>query len=143
MNEAEFTQWESEYSVGVTEVDVQNRELMDLINDLINCSLKNRTEVKKYTKKILSKAKLHVANNFAAEEKILAKTKYAKLADHKAEHKNLLAKLKNIRADLDNREVDVNYFTLSVSLKEWLLSHIILYDKNAKDFFMEVGKGSM
>ena len=134
MKAIELIHWESEYSVGVAEIDAQHLDLINLINDMISLSTETRAGAKKNFIEKCTLAGAHWFKHFETEENILSKTTYEKFADHKNEHENLTAKVVNLQNILSSKE-DVDLFSLIVSFKEWVLSHILLYDKEAKDFF--------
>ena len=134
MKAAELLQWEIEYAVGEAEVDAQHKELMYLINDLINHSTGSLAEGKKYFAEKGPMIGEHAITHFETEEKLLIKTSYKNLEDHKKEHENLTSKIVTIQNKLSSSE-DVNLFNLTVIFREWFLTHILLYDIEAKDFF--------
>ena len=140
MNENELIHWESEYSVGVEKIDNQHKELMNLINDLISRSVEqapmgNRGENKKHFLKISALTRDYTLKHFRTEEKILSNTTYGKFEDHKREHEKLTAKMAAIIDELKNTKGEIDLYNLTVNFKEWLLSHILLFDKEAKEYF--------
>ena len=127
--------WKAEYSVEVEEIDTQHLELMSQINELINHSIQNLDEGKKMFKEKMEKAIKHCARHFETEEILLSKTDYKDFDAHKKEHKELLERVENMKGEL-RKAKDVKYlFNLTVCFKEWFLSHILLYDREAKEFF--------
>ena len=135
MRPIELVNWELDYSVDVVELDSQHRELMNLVNDMINHSTDNETERKKYFQRIIFVASSHVAKHFDTEEKVLSRTNYGIFEEHKKEHKKITEKIKAIQDELGNNNGDIALQNLTVTLKEYFLSHILLYDKEAKEFF--------
>ena len=129
-------QWESEFSVGVEKIDDQHKEIMDLVNNLTGRSIQSRAGWKKQFERIIKVLADQALIHFQTEEELLSKTGYAGFDDHKKEHERLKAKLTHILNELDNIKWDVELFTLTTSFKEWFLSHILLYDKEAKDYFI-------
>jgi hemerythrin len=47
-----------------------------------------------------------------------------------------MAKAKSMKQELKKAESVRDLYNLAVSFKEWFLSHILLYDKEAKDSFL-------
>ena len=135
MHKIELVHWESEYSVGAAEIDSQHKDLVELINELISHSAQSQSGWKKKFEKSIKSIAAHSSLHFKTEEEILSKTEYKNFADHKKEHERLTGKLKHIINELDNIKWEVELYTLTVSFKEWFLSHILLYDKEAKDYF--------
>jgi len=128
---------ESEYALGIAEIDAQHRELMDSVNELINQSMEDQIGESIYLKKIIDAIIYHVTRRFGTEERILANTKYEKLEDHKKEHENITAKIVYIRAKTGNEKDEMALYNLTVTFREYFLSHILLYDKAASEFFRE------
>ena len=141
MKNQELLNWEAEYSVGVTEIDEQHENLLNLLNDIIKHIPDSRKEGIQYLKKVMDSVIESVINHFATEEEILSKTGYEKMNDHKQEHEKLTGKIFDLKTRLKGRNTDVDFYTLAVTLKEWFLSHILLYDKEAGDFFRAGMKG--
>ena len=140
MKENELMQWESEYSVGVGEIDSQHRELMNHVNHLISHSVEYsqtgiRSENKKHFVKLAVLTKDYAIKHFKTEEKLLSKTGYDKFDDHRNEHERLTVKMLTITDELKKNKGEMDLFNLTVNFKEWLLSHILLYDIGAKEFF--------
>ena len=137
MREQEFIHWEPEHSIGIAIIDSQHKELVNFVNSLISLSNVSLADRKKYTQKILSAAENHMENHFDTEMEILSKTRYEKLADHKKEHDKLLGKIAEIQHELEREEENIDFYYVAITLKEYFLSHILLYDKEAIDFFKE------
>ena len=135
MEVTERFNWDIEYSVGVAEIDNQHKELMKLVNNLISHSSDTKTERKLFFHKVIEIANNRLANHFDTEERVLSRTSYEKLTDHKKEHENLTSRVKAIRSEVGSNNEDLALYDLTLILKEYFLSHILLYDKEAKDFF--------
>ena len=135
MNNLEMIHWKLEYSVGVDVIDAHHSEIVELINALINNSEGSLAGKKKLFKKIMTSIKKLAAKHFKTEEKILSKSKYERLEEHKKEHENLSEKIDKVKSEIAGIKEDNDLFNLTVNLKEWLLSHILLFDKEAHSYF--------
>jgi len=133
----ELLKWDTKYSVGVDEIDAQHKELLDFVNDLINHSIEKQIGGNIYIKKIIDAIINHVTHHFSTEEKLLAKTSYTKLAEHKKEHEKIAARVIDLRREMGNEKGDMALYSLTVTLREYFLIHIVQYDKEACDFFKE------
>ena len=131
----ETMNWALDYSVGVVEIDGQHRELLNLLNSLIQHSEDSRAERKSYFQKVIIIVNTHVAKHFDTEERVLCRTAYEKLEEHKKEHEKISGRIKKIWQELGSSNGDRALYDLTVTLKEYFLSHILLYDKEAMDFF--------
>jgi len=131
----ELMHWESEYSVGVKEIDAQHLELMKKINDLISHSINSLDEGVRYFEETMNAVIEDTAIHFKTEEKLLLKTDYEVFADHKKEHDELMGKVESIKKELKKIKAETDLRNLTISFREWFLSHILLYDKEARDSF--------
>lgn len=131
----ELINWDEEYSLGITEIDEQHRELLNFVNDLISHSTDSQIGGNIYLKKIIDAVINHVTHHFWTEEKILAKTDYKKLNDHKMEHEKITAKIIDIRSEMGNEKGEMALYNLTITLREYFLSHILLFDRDAKYYF--------
>ena len=135
MDDLELIHWKMEFSVGVDEIDTHHREIIDHINALIKNSDGSLAQKKKFFRKIIASVRKLAATHFKIEEKILSKSKYERLEEHKKEHENLSEKINKVKSEITGIKEDNDLFNLTVNLKEWLLSHILLFDKEAHPFF--------
>jgi hemerythrin-like metal-binding protein len=131
----EYIKWDKEYSVDVPEIDTQHKELMNIINHFIRNCTGDMAAEKAFFDKIIDIGIKEIERHFNTEEKILDKTKYGKLEEHKAEHKIFLNKLKTIVNEIKEGKREINLTEMTINVKEWLLTHIIAYDKEAKEYF--------
>ena len=133
MTSFEQMHWESEYSVGVKEIDDQHIELMEKINDLISRSINNPDDgvrcFEEMMNAVIERSEIH----FRTEENLLQKTDYKVFEDHKKEHDELMAKVESIKSEIKKMKVKSDLYNLTTSFREWFLSHILLYDKEARD----------
>ena len=92
-------QWRDEFSIGIADVDYEHRELVGLINDLIERIGKGSGDsVPEYLGEIYAR----IAAHFALEEKIMRECNYDQYADHKADHDRLLDVIREIMDDYDD-----------------------------------------
>jgi hemerythrin len=137
MNKTRFVEWDNKYSIGMPEIDRQHKKLMKILNDTIKHSNGNKIDERKYFNKTRKKAEKYLKKHFETEEKILSRTKYEKLEEHKAEHKKFLDEIIKINEEIDKNTREVNLFDSTAYIKEWLLNHIKNYDKKADKYIIE------
>ena len=135
MKAIDLVNWELDYTIGVSEIDAQHRELINMVNDMIRHSFNSQAERKMYFAKNIISVSSHIARHFDTEERVLVRTSYEKLTEHKKEHEKITGKIKTIRNELGASSGDATLYNLTITLKEYFLSHILLYDKDAKEFF--------
>ncbi len=118
-------EWKDEFSVGVASVDLEHRELIDLINDLHSLLGENATLEQVAT--MLGEIFAQISAHFALEEKFMRETRYAHYSDHKNDHEALLDELRSI---MDRVEDDGGYdeASLSKELGDWFTEHFRTHD---------------
>jgi hemerythrin len=136
MGKIQYVEWDSQYSVGVPEIDRQHKKLMKILNATINHSNGNKIDEKKYFRKIRRKVEKYLKKHFEKEEKILAKTNYEKLEEHKAEHTRFYDEIIKSNEEIENNIREINLFYSTAFVKEWLLNHIKNFDKKAETYIM-------
>ena len=118
-------EWQDEFSVGVASVDLEHRELIDLINDLHDLVGDNASadEVVSMLGEIFAQISAH----FALEEKFMRDSHYPLYEPHKADHETLLDELRDI---MDLVDVDGQYDEqgLSQDMQRWFTEHFRTHD---------------
>jgi len=129
--------WSTTYSVGVKVIDDQHKGLLNLVNDMYNHVTGNEEEEREYFKKIIQEAVNYVKVHFATEEKIMRAIKFQGYAGHKKAHDSfILTVVENIRDYESGKRVTLSSFTHF--LKDWILTHIAIMDKQYFDYFMKI-----
>ena len=113
-------EWKDEFCVGISDVDHEHQEIINLINNLHDAmSGENATiSVMDFLGEIYS----HVSAHFALEEKIMRTHKYDQYAEHKADHERLLDELRDIMDDYEENA----YFSdaeFAGQVERWFTEH--------------------
>lgn len=118
-------EWRDEFSVGVASVDLEHRELIDLINDL-HAMIGDNASADDVVS-MLGEIFAQISAHFALEEKYMRDTRYPLLDEHKGDHENLLDELRDMMELVD---VDGNYNerVLSENLQRWFTEHFRTHD---------------
>lgn len=113
-------QWRDEFSVGIADVDHEHRELIALINELVERMTGGGPEapVLDYFGEVHAK----IAAHFALEEKIMRDRNYDQYADHKADHDRLLDELREIMDAYEDGELP-QVDELAGRLERWFGEH--------------------
>jgi hemerythrin len=125
---AELITWSNTFSFGIKLIDDQHKEMVDLVNDMFHHASGNEEQEYEYFSKVIQKAVHYIKVHFATEEKIMRTIHFPGYAEHKRCHDCfILDVLENIR----NFETEKHYtlFSFTKFLKEWVLSHIGIMDK--------------
>lgn len=98
---ADLIQWDGRYSVGDRAIDAQDRALLQMANE-IDDLWRQGAETGRWIE-ATDKLQRLLEGHFRTEEKLLVDVAYPRLAEHAAEHREILADLASIRAYLDGR----------------------------------------
>ena len=112
--------WSAQLDIGVTEMNHQHQDLLNLMNDLHDAfeAKKNFEE----QKNCFLKLKVATVEHFKEEEMFQEEMQWSKLATHKIIHKRLLEEFtKHESVFIQTKELTDDFFRF---LKFWLSSHI-------------------
>ena len=133
-NTNELITWGEKLSCGIKIIDDQHKCLVDLVNELFNHASGDAVQERDYFNKVIHEIVSYVRTHFAAEERILLATKFSGYAEHKSEHENFVQDiLKNVRDYEAGKHFSLSTFTRF--LRDWILSHIALRDKQYFEYF--------
>ena len=118
-------QWREEFSVGIEEVDHEHRELIELIRTLQQ-DLQAGADTDRIID-VLGEIYNQIAAHFALEEKMMRKTRYPALADHKQDHETLLDDLRDIMDEVEDDGV-LDETQLTDDLDRWFSDHFKTHD---------------
>ena len=137
MAKSELVKWSPTFSVGVKLIDEQHKGLLNLVNDLFNHVIGDDAEERIYFQTVIQTAVNYVKVHFATEEKIMVATKFPGYAEHKRAHDTfVLTVVDNIRDFEAGKKFTLATFTKF--LKEWVLTHIAIMDKQYFEYFKRI-----
>ena len=114
-------EWRKEFETGVSEVDHEHRELVDIINELhdqIGAGAQKET-IASFLGEVFARISAH----FALEETVMRKHDYDEYADHKADHEKLLDDLRDIMDDFDAGTGDDYKVAPGAAVRDWFVNH--------------------
>jgi hemerythrin len=117
--------WKDEYSVGVAAVDLEHRELIELINDLDAAMQRQATHAT--VVQALGEIFARISAHFALEEKIMRDSAYREFQMHKRDHEILLDVLLDVIDSVDEDGV-YDREALSSDLDRWFSDHFRTHD---------------
>ena len=117
--------WRDEFRIGIAAVDLEHRELIDLINGL-------DAEMKEYATQstvveTLGEIFARISAHFALEEKVMRDTGYDGLSAHKKDHELLLDELLDVIDSVDSAG-RYDRAGLSRELDRWFSDHFRTHD---------------
>ena len=128
--------WEGKYSVGLSIIDKEHKELIRIMNTAIEAKQHNDNidEVLILLKQLTDYALKH----FSTEESYMAKFKYTEFQYHQEEHHDF----SNKAIAYCNRVIEGDYHIANEILeylKRWLVNHIQITDKKYVECFKKNG----
>jgi len=136
-NNANLVTWSQTFSVGIRSIDDQHKELLNLVNDMYNHIIGDEKEERAYFRKVIKKTVKYIKVHFATEEKILKAVKSHSYFTHKKAHDYFILKvIDNIRDYERGKKINITSFTHF--LRDWILTHIAIMDKQYFEYFKKV-----
>lgn len=117
--------WDHVLSVGIDEIDEDHRRLVDLFN-ILNHSV-SEGDTPEYLAAVLEELITLTVWHFRHEERLMLKYGYEGLAEHKAEHEELVNTAKELQQKILQAGIQVANEDL-VFLERWLTEHILTTD---------------
>ena len=127
-NNSELIRWSGSFSCGIKLIDDQHKALVVLINDMFKHVSGNQEQEHAYFSNVIHEIIKYVKIHFATEEKILLATKFAGFSQHKREHDFFILTVME-KVDEYNARKHTNLSSFTKFLKDWVLSHIAIMDK--------------
>jgi len=123
--------WDNSYSVGVEVIDNQHKELIKMLNELLNAMKdgKGSDAITQIVGSLAEYAKVHLNT----EEALMSKYNYAEINSHKAEHDALRNKVDQYKRLLP-AVTNLQTIELMNFLSNWLNDHIKGTDKKLGKF---------
>ncbi|HEX2926103.1 MAG TPA: bacteriohemerythrin [Ruminiclostridium sp.] len=131
-----FITWTSNYNTGISQIDLQHMKLVAIINDLHEAMKAGKA--KEIMAGIVKELSNYTVTHFSFEEKIMTQHKYTSYLTHKNEHEGFVSKIDDFQKKVENGQSSVSIEILNF-LKDWLLKHILVCDKQYIPFFQEKG----
>ncbi|MCL2764570.1 MAG: bacteriohemerythrin [Treponema sp.] len=133
----EFIAWNGELSCGITLIDEQHRNLLDLVNEMFDNVTGDEVQEHNYFEKVAPEAVRYAKIHFSTEEKIMLVTNFKGYAEHKKEHDTFVNTISDIIFDFRaGKQFSLSVFALY--LKDWVLSHIAFMDKQYIEYLRSV-----
>ena len=125
---SELVAWSDRLSCGIDTIDEQHKGLVALVNEMFNHVTGNEIQEYDYFNKVIQETIKYVKVHFATEENLMRAAELPEYAKHKRAHGLfILTVIDNI--DKYKTGKRFNLFTFTKFLKDWILSHIALMDK--------------
>jgi hemerythrin len=130
-----FVVWnDQKYSVGISMLDEQHKQLLSIANDLYELLSKKKYRAEALN--ILNRLYTYTEYHFICEEGLLLEHNYPGLDEH-IEHHTAFTKQVRENIALANASIDYPIEKLMTFLKDWILNHLQKEDRRYCDFFKE------
>jgi hemerythrin-like metal-binding protein len=118
-------EWKEEYATGIEDVDVEHKDLIDVINRLHELLLADdaRLTVPAFFARLIDGVSAH----FALEERIMGESAYPDLVAHRADHERLLDEIRDLVEAFAQAE-EVDSVDLAMRLEPWFSQHFATHD---------------
>ncbi len=118
--------WLNVYNTGIAKIDEQHKKLVQMINDLESAQGKeNEAQI---IRDIFYRLVDYTHYHFTQEEMLMGEAEYPKTSTHKQQHKILVEEIVKMLEALKTGKLVVGE-KLMTMLKDWLITHILGYDK--------------
>jgi len=125
MGNIEKIEWEKKYSVDVEEIDIHQKKMFELFNQLIDMK-SSKTDIKDCVN-IITEINEYSKLYFSTEEKYLKKKGYPDFNSHAKAHRQFAKISISLRREISENE---DFLTLDVieEMRNWLVNHILTRD---------------
>lgn len=131
-------EWHDGLNLGVDEIDSQHKELISIINDVLEQVKKSGSDA--VVDSLLAQLREYAVHHFNAEESFMEKIDYPELMKHKQIHKQLKDRVKYFQSSRFRKE-DVSWDEVKELLSTWLIEHILREDYKVAQYAKSEGGG--
>ena len=114
-------EWRTDFETGISDVDHEHRELVELINTL-HAEL-GKDASSETVGAFLGEVFARISAHFALEESIMRKHDYDEYQDHKTDHETLLDDIRDIMDDFDDGKYADYDDRLADAVRDWFVDH--------------------
>ena len=140
-NTVKYVEWDDKFSVGIPLVDNQHKRLVEMTNMLHEACILNSEAALIQFNETASEMVLYVNQHFTTEEQLMERTNFPGLAEHKKMHAEFVKELlTDVEAVKSGKKLIPNNFVKF--LRDWVLSHIAIYDSKLGAYLAEQKKKS-
>ena len=128
--------WSDKYSVGVQSIDNQHKEILEILNSLLQALKEGKAN--DVVNQIIHDLEQYAYMHFQKEEFFFQRFNYSGAAEHINEHHQFREKIMTVKRDLISGKIS---FTVDLMffLKDWVEHHIFVLDKAYSDCFRQNG----
>ena len=126
MNDILIT-WDDSFLTDIEVIDKQHYAMVNLVNNLYSAFIGNKiSEIS--TSEALDEAEKYIKFHFKTEEDYFEKIDYQGSQIHIGEHKKFINQISNFKQAFYSENQNIS-LQLMFYLKDWIIEHILYYDK--------------
>lgn len=125
MANIEKLEWEKKYSVDVEEIDIHQKKMFELFNQLIDMK-KSKTDIKDCIN-MITEINEYSRLYFSTEEKYLKKKGYPDFNTHAKAHRQFAKISISLRREISENEESLTYDVIE-EMRNWIINHILTLD---------------
>lgn len=129
-----FIEWNTKMSVNVEEIDIQHKNLVNIINEIYDMMKQNSFEDQ--LKEVFNRLVLYTIYHFKTEEAYMEMVNYDGLEKHIKEHQKFVNRLKRLKSRCHQGKQEI-LVELSSFLSGWMISHILHSDKKYSEVMLK------
>jgi hemerythrin-like metal-binding protein len=129
-------EWDDKYSVGISRIDDEHKQFIDIINEAI--ATKEHNDDPEELREVLYNITMYAIKHFSTEENYMIEFKYPEYQYHKEEHHDFSKKAIEYCERVTHGDSQISNEILEY-LKRWLVNHIQATDKKYVDCFKRNG----
>ena len=139
----EYITWVDTFNVGIAIIDSQHRKLVEVVNELhsgTNTATGDENKEKREAsfRAAMRAAVEYVRVHFATEELLMKKYNYPDTVAHKAQHTEFVRRVLQGAGRFESGHTNEGVH-LVIFLRNWLLEHIAITDKNLALYIKKQG----
>ncbi len=129
-------EWDDKYSVGISIIDEEHKKFIDIINKAIVA--KEQSDKPERVKEVLQEMTKFAQEHFKAEENYMREFNYPEYEYHSKEHSDFFNKTLAYFDRVFKGDYNVSNELIEF-LKQWLVNHIQVTDRQYIDCFKKNG----
>ncbi len=125
--------WDPGLSIGIGEVDIQHREIINRINYIVDSAGKGKSPEK--TAETIEFLESYAEKHFETEEKIMTVAGYPGTEEHKKLHASFIKRIEAIAAAINKGELKgKELYEIGEEIYAWFERHITTADREMGEF---------
>ena len=136
LDERIHIKWNNRFCTGIPTIDGEHRELLGILNKAIDA--KEHSDNKEELEEVLEEMTKFALEHFETEESYMREFNYPKYRDHREEHYRFFTKTIAFLDRLSNGNCQISNQLIEY-LKQWLVNHIQVSDRQYIDCFKKNG----